>query len=311
MKAERLVGLVCVLVAAGAAPGGGAHEEGLALHGPIMIEGDGDFCDDDNGDGRVDGADDGVVNCDSADGSAERPYRIEGWRFEVDESAPAIFIKRTNSHVVIAGNHIAITPGMETAPWRNVAGVWLWPADHVTVRDNTFTGLVEALNAYWTTDHLRVERNTFEGNVFGVTQVTYAGTMELRHNRFEDHHVAVEAGGDQARIRDNDFIAADTAVLVRQGAGEVTVRHNNLPAGGVAIDNRAASMLDGTCNHWGHPDGPGAGSDVSGWVDTNPYRTEPVPHAGPEGQRSLLPPTSQVPRYVVEACDELLEAGPI
>lgn len=56
---------------------GNAASPSLRPHEPILIEGDADLCD---------GDDDGVTNCATADGSAERPYRIEGLRLAILEN---------------------------------------------------------------------------------------------------------------------------------------------------------------------------------------------------------------------------------
>ncbi len=71
-----LAGLAVPAPTASAAPA-------LVGHAPISIIGDADFCDDEDGDGSV-GQDDGIVNCQEADGSPARPYRVAGWSIRVE-----------------------------------------------------------------------------------------------------------------------------------------------------------------------------------------------------------------------------------
>lgn len=59
----------------------------LLSRGPILIDGDSDLC---NVADVVDGKDqaDGIVNCETADGSAERPYVVSGWNVTWDPAGP-------------------------------------------------------------------------------------------------------------------------------------------------------------------------------------------------------------------------------
>lgn len=51
-------------------------------HGAILIDGDADLCNDEDGDGVI-GQDDGIINCGTASGNATHPYVIAGWRIAV------------------------------------------------------------------------------------------------------------------------------------------------------------------------------------------------------------------------------------
>lgn len=77
-----LVGMGPVLLEARA-----SESPDLTPHPAILIDGDEDFCDDEDRDGSV-GQDDGIVNCGAADGTPERPYVIAGWDIRLlDQSA--------------------------------------------------------------------------------------------------------------------------------------------------------------------------------------------------------------------------------
>ena len=115
--------------------------------GPILIDGDDDFCDDDE---------EGVVNCATADGSAERPYVIEGWTIVVANPPPcasvplascaappacdgsifaaAVSVCRTRAHVVVRDLRLDV---QSADP--NVAVIALLGSSHVTVEDIAFT----------------------------------------------------------------------------------------------------------------------------------------------------------------------------
>lgn len=86
----RPFGFVCILLLVGTlAPTGFSQSSpaSLAVHGPILIEGDADLCnleDLDNGQDKADG----IVNCETADGSAARPYIVTGWNVTWDPTGP-------------------------------------------------------------------------------------------------------------------------------------------------------------------------------------------------------------------------------
>lgn len=61
-----------------------AQAASLQPHPGIRLDGDADFCDDEDNDTFI-GLDDGIVNCGFADGTRERPYVIEGWRISVGD----------------------------------------------------------------------------------------------------------------------------------------------------------------------------------------------------------------------------------
>lgn len=81
--------MILVLGLAGlTTPMGGAGQDvppDLSPHPSILIEGDADLCDDEDGDGAV-GTDDGIVNCATGDGTIDRPFILEGWRIEVNSA---------------------------------------------------------------------------------------------------------------------------------------------------------------------------------------------------------------------------------
>lgn len=80
---KAAVGLVLLLLALlMPVPMGNATPPNQAPHGPIVIEGHDDLCDDEDGDGVV-GGDDGIANCGTADGTAENPYIVQDLEIRV------------------------------------------------------------------------------------------------------------------------------------------------------------------------------------------------------------------------------------
>jgi hypothetical protein len=86
--AALLAVLLLVLGGLGA-PSVGAQSTALKSHALIRIEGDSDLCDPAE---TVNGEDkDGIVNCLTADGSAQAPYRIAGWKIvKTDPGCPLV-----------------------------------------------------------------------------------------------------------------------------------------------------------------------------------------------------------------------------
>lgn len=107
-------------------------------HGPILIEGDG-FCD-----GQT-----GVVNCDAADGTEARPYRITGWEIVAAPMSgqpcgkpvhAAIHLCATEAHVIIEDVTIDVplSTGYDVSDLVDAApgtGVHIVGGGNVTLRD--------------------------------------------------------------------------------------------------------------------------------------------------------------------------------
>ncbi|HWG90285.1 MAG TPA: hypothetical protein VNZ52_05480 [Candidatus Thermoplasmatota archaeon] len=91
-----------------AAPGAGALPERRYEREPIEVRADHDLCDNVSlyqaEDGSVDGVDDdGVINCLTANGSPESPFRISGWVLTTEgtSATAAIRLHGLRSHVVL------------------------------------------------------------------------------------------------------------------------------------------------------------------------------------------------------------------
>jgi hypothetical protein len=155
----------------------------LQAHTPIVIQGDGEWCDRLNAQG-VD--DDGVRNCLEADGSVNAPYRIRGWKFNLAAYPPgtaAITIANTTKHWVVEGNGFHDTRQERVRDGLHLVGA---SDDRGRVEHNRFEHLSVAITAREWFDHApctlaqaqaatcmwrRISAPDVEGNAFRTNEV--------------------------------------------------------------------------------------------------------------------------------------------
>lgn len=157
------------------------HAVGLAdlevtPRGPIIIRGDGDLCHPTLG-----GASSGVRNCDVADGSADRPYRISGWRIEGAglvggtpfELGPyGIQLHDTSRHVIVERNEID--------PYPSSAGILLFDATPVTVSENVVRGRNSGLLELYHDKNAATAETRVLGNDFDLVRNDLGSGLGIR-----------------------------------------------------------------------------------------------------------------------------------
>lgn len=281
MDATRsLVATALVFAMAARAPPAAAYEP---YHLPIFIDGDSDLC--------APGS--GITNCATADGSADRPYRIEAWSLSTTGSATGIRIQFVSKHVVILNNDLRGTAGVDGVA---SLGVMVWASDHVVVQSNAFRGMDWGVFGA-DGEGLAVSRNTFD---VGDVGVLFDGTrsVSIDHNLFRGGSSGVSARGPDARIALNQFEDEAWALDVQaQGTGLVASRNNFLRSAQFALESFTESYTDARCNWWDSARGPSLGPDfhppggrVYGHVTTSPYLTEADRYTGPAGHDPTLAP---------------------
>lgn len=190
-------------------------------HGPILIEGDADLCDPADLEGGVDTAD-GIVNCDTANGTAAAPYRIAGWRIAMAEDTACDIQDRAGAGgcdlppscrdatvvgliaVCDVGLHLVIEDTLLEVPVERSAlvGVHIRNAAALTIKDLTFRGEGPAVRVV---DSVHDEQGSFAVTLAGLDA---APLPDSSATQAASERALVESHGSDLQIVDSALDAS-------------------------------------------------------------------------------------------------------
>lgn len=181
-------------------------------------------------------------------------------------------------NLVIAGNRIERT---------GVDPVKVIKADGVTITKNV-------IDTSGGVPNVALPRGVFAMDVTGlvvshnVVTHHWNGVVLLAAGRAVVDHNELSNNRDGLGYRQSDFVTVTKNVITRNGIGVLgrfpsVVHDNNIHGNGAGVVNAPQDVLDAENNWWGCSTGPNTpGCDgVSSRIDFDPWRSSPVPDAGP------------------------------